>query len=968
MILKCKMCGGQLNIESESSVCECEYCGSKQTIPNTDDEKRLKLYERANRLRFDSEFDKAAGVYESIVADYQEEAEAYWGLVLCKYGIEYVDDPATGKKVPTCHRSSFDSVMDDPNFELVMENADVVARGVYREEAKRFEEIRKGIIEVSSTEEPYDIFICYKETDDKGDRTIDSVIAQDVYNELTEKGYRVFFSRITLEDKLGQEYEPYIFAALNSAKVMLAFGTSYDYYNAVWVKNEWSRFLKLIAEGQKKTLIPCYKDIDAYDMPKEFKHLQAQDMGKVGADQDLIRGIDKIFGNNNKTVIVNDTGSIEYTSSVLDAKNAAQLKRGFIALEDGEWDKANNFFEEVLNYNAECAEAYLGEFLSKDNSKSLDEYREKWEAKIRTTAEKMKSNENQLETYTACDADLNLINLIVNKYSINRPDATGLSETEIRNAFEFDRNYSSSCNALFSYKDRFLKGIEDDKQLSRAKAYADDKLKTEIEAVLKSFELVFDDLLSKEEAEKKKKDEATKEGYRRYVELVADDVKKRNEEYHSKRAADYELIKKTIIDSIEDRANLGKYQLESLAKDLKSYDEMPESEELLGALLKEIKYQNAILLMSNNAYDDAKNELEELNGYKESAIKLRECDLENARIKVEKEEEERKRAEEKEKEQRQIEERLRIENKRKRKRKRIVAFSIIGILLISGACLIWFVVIPNIEEGKLERKYLKAEEAVEKQQYEEAAKLYAELGDYKKSQIMNQVLTAYNAADYFKAISIYQDNEEDIDITSKERIEGLCVKRIYEKIDSLLAEKEYDQALAQYNELACKISVKLYRYDSYTIEKARDFCGAYKELINIDDGEEHDVGGLYDALGEYGYNYDENPIFRYILSLNGEWLFVKQIDHEKSNKEWIPDSENQVYHGLRINNGKWEYIDKRYTGFSIKYKSGKYYLHLFDLYDYDEIKEYTVGKSEFTVFDFDKDTKRNETSYYRKKN
>ena len=48
---------------------------------------------------------------------------------------------------------------------------------------------------------------------------MDSVIAQDVYDALTEKGYRVFFSRITLEDKLGTEYEPYIFAALNSAKV-----------------------------------------------------------------------------------------------------------------------------------------------------------------------------------------------------------------------------------------------------------------------------------------------------------------------------------------------------------------------------------------------------------------------------------------------------------------------------------------------------------------------------------------------------------------------------------------------------------------------------------------------------------------------------------------------------------------------------------------------------------------------------
>ena len=275
-ILKCKMCGGELKILDGVTVAECEYCGSRQTVPTADNEKKMTLFARANRLRAANEFDKAAGVYESIVADFPEEAEAYWGLVLCRFGIEYVDDPATGKKIPTCHRSSFDSIMDDSDFEQVMENADPVARRVYRDEAKAIEEIRRSIIEVSSKEEPYDIFICYKETDENGDRTIDSVIAQDVYDRLTERGYKVFFSRITLEDKLGQEYEPYIFSALNSAKVMLAFGTDYEYYNAVWVKNEWSRFLALIAKGERKTLIPCYKDISAYDIPKEFRRTWAR--------------------------------------------------------------------------------------------------------------------------------------------------------------------------------------------------------------------------------------------------------------------------------------------------------------------------------------------------------------------------------------------------------------------------------------------------------------------------------------------------------------------------------------------------------------------------------------------------------------------------------------------------------------------------------------------------------------------
>ena len=97
----------------------------------------------------------AAGIYESIASEFRTESEAYWGLFLCKYGIEYVDDPATGRKIPTCHRSGFDSVMEDSDFEQALENADAVARKVYREEAKQIEEIRKGIIEVSGRERPY---------------------------------------------------------------------------------------------------------------------------------------------------------------------------------------------------------------------------------------------------------------------------------------------------------------------------------------------------------------------------------------------------------------------------------------------------------------------------------------------------------------------------------------------------------------------------------------------------------------------------------------------------------------------------------------------------------------------------------------------------------------------------------------------------------------------------------------------
>ena len=353
-IIRCKMCGGDLALVEGSTIATCEFCGTTQTVPNQDDDKKLIQFERAERLRRNCEFDKAAGVYESIVADFRQEAEAYWGLVLCRFGIEYVDDPATGKKIPTCHRSSFDSLFDDPNFEQTLENADVSSRKVYRDEAKVIEQIRKGIIEVSSKEDPYDIFICYKETDEIGERTIDSVLAQDLYDVLTEKGYRTFFARITLEDKLGQEYEPYIFAALNSAKVMLAIGTDYEYFNAVWVKNEWSRYLKLMEKDKSKHLIPCYKGIDAYDMPKEFNKLQAQDLSKVGATQDLLRGIDKLIG-------VKKAEAATPVSSGNIVAETLEKAYGFLAAQD--WSSAGYTLDTVRGYEPDNVSMLIGKLM-----------------------------------------------------------------------------------------------------------------------------------------------------------------------------------------------------------------------------------------------------------------------------------------------------------------------------------------------------------------------------------------------------------------------------------------------------------------------------------------------------------------------------------------------------------------------------------------------------------------------------
>lgn len=373
VIFKCKICGGSLEIDGTQSVAICEYCGTKQTLPKLDNERRANLYDRANHFRRNNDFDKAMGIYENILNEDNTDAEAYWSLVLCRYGIEYVEDPVTRKRVQTVNRAQFTSIFDDEDYKSAIANADGYQREIYEAEATAINEIQKGILAISQKEEPFDVFICYKETDNHGRRTQDSVLATELYHELTREGFNVFFSRITLEDKLGVAYEPYIFAALHSAKVMVVLGTRPEHFNAVWVKNEWSRFLALIKNGAKKTLIPAYRDMDPYDLPEEFSHLQAQDMSKLGFMQDLIRGIKKIVvaDSTKEAIVIKEPIQASVNTNI-----SPLIKRMFIFLEDEDWESANEYSEKVLDQDPENAQAYLGKLMIKLRVRKQEELRD----------------------------------------------------------------------------------------------------------------------------------------------------------------------------------------------------------------------------------------------------------------------------------------------------------------------------------------------------------------------------------------------------------------------------------------------------------------------------------------------------------------------------------------------------------------------------------------------------------------
>ena len=471
-IIKCKMCGGDIDISPDKTFGTCEYCGSTMTLPKVDDEQRAAAFNRGNHFRRSGEFDKALAVYERIVAEDDNDAEAHWCCALCRFGIEYVEDPATYEWLPTCHRASFDSFLEDVDYLAAVEHSDGITRRQYQKDAAKIAEVQRGILATSQNEQPFDVFLCYKETGEDGQRTRDSLMAQEVYYELTEQGYRVFFARITLEDKAGAEYEPYIFAALNSAKVMVVIGTKPEHFNAVWVKNEWSRFLSMMKKDRSKLLLPCYRDMDPYDLPEALSVLQSYDMSKIGFMQDLIRGVKKVVDaakpqeaakeTVKETVVVHNEGG----SNV-----QALLKRGNMALEDGEWSKADEFFEQVLNQDAECGAAYLGKFLASKKSKNTQDFVQSYLSTAEASAPTAKNAE-------ACSKDSDFIKACIEKYVI----APYLTEKEIRQELVFDRAYCAERSAFFQAAIDTAKELLDrDKNFVRAEKYSSGDAKKQCE-------------------------------------------------------------------------------------------------------------------------------------------------------------------------------------------------------------------------------------------------------------------------------------------------------------------------------------------------------------------------------------------------------------------------------------------------------------------------------------------------------
>ena len=684
-IIKCKMCGGNLELNESVTVGTCLYCGSTMTLPNKTDEMIVNLFNRANHLRRNNEFDKATGVYESILNQDAKSSEAYWGLVLCKYGIEYVEDPETHKLVPTCHRTQYGSILKESDYKAALEYADSTAKLLYEEEANVIDKIQKHILEISSKEEPFDVFICYKELNEAGTRTLESVLAQDLYFQLKGEGFKVFFSRITLEDKLGSAYEPYIFAALNSARVMVVIATQPKYVNSVWVKNEWKRYLALIEKGEKKTLIPAYRGMDPYDLPEEFLQLQAQDMSKLGFMQDLIRGVTKLLTETQHK----ETGS---SSKMIGQSNLTVeplLKRAYISLEDGEFKKADNLLERVLDLDPENATAYVGKLLS--------ELRLEQESELIRSEQSLTENINFQRALRFADEDYRNVlegynQKIIDRLEIQRKEAVYQEALQQKRS----NNRSSLQKAFTLFQS--IPGYKESNVLAE-------------ECQMLDFESIYQEGL-------RLKRISVNSGEYQYAAKIFDNIA----EYKDAKAQAEEckmLANKAFYQKgVKKKANsITESDYQSAAKIFMLVPEYKDTSAQIDEcimLANECVYQEGLRAKTSSTsesdFQTAAKIFSRIQEYKDSALQAEEC--ENLAVTAQ----------------------INLINKKKRDKKLLITFLISSAAIIAFVAVLIKVILPTI-------KYHRAEDLLINGEYQEAVVAFTELGDFRNSE--NRVKESY---------------------------------------------------------------------------------------------------------------------------------------------------------------------------------------------------------------------------------
>ena len=407
---KCKNCGALFQAATnENGVLKCEYCDSIFTIPKKDSNNEVLQFLQIGEHNLDAcHFDEAYTAFEKASQLNDKEPEAYWGMALAEFKVQYIKDAVNNRLQPICHEFNDKEFQANKNYLKALKCAGAEQKSEYFSKAQDIDYIREEFLKLQQSGLDYDCFICVKVSQtgveqadiSKKNWTNDAYNADSIYDLLKRHDFRPFFSEREIKGRSGANYEAMILYALYTAETMLVVCSDEEYLRTPWVKNEYTRFKSLIKNEEKEndslTIVYNGKPIDRLPGDNNGR-IQGIDYSKREADFEIVKfvqnhtpiarakreeeerrkhsqneEIKKQIEEQKKAQKELEERLKNFNSQSTGATVGTLLTRAKQELEVNNFEKARMYFEKALECNPENADAWFGLMLLDHNCVNFD--------------------------------------------------------------------------------------------------------------------------------------------------------------------------------------------------------------------------------------------------------------------------------------------------------------------------------------------------------------------------------------------------------------------------------------------------------------------------------------------------------------------------------------------------------------------------------------------------------------------
>lgn len=284
--LRCKSCEAVIDVSSAvDGVVKCKFCHNVYTLPKEGASEAILNFLRIGEHDLDTaKFDDAYAAYAKAAQLDETEPEAYFGMALAEFKVQELKDIVNKRTQPICHEISDKDFSYNKNYRKAMSLATESQRKVFAARCEEINAVKREFFMLAEDGVDYDCFICTK-VRDGNDYTKDSHYAAEIYDYLKEKGYKPFYSEREIKRRTGAAYEALILYALKTSECMVIVCSDEGYLQTPWVKNEYTRFLKLIGDNEKEgdSITIAFNGQPIERLPGKHSKIQGVDLSQPRA-------------------------------------------------------------------------------------------------------------------------------------------------------------------------------------------------------------------------------------------------------------------------------------------------------------------------------------------------------------------------------------------------------------------------------------------------------------------------------------------------------------------------------------------------------------------------------------------------------------------------------------------------------------------------------------------------------------